>query len=192
MSLPDLVREVGEEIVSFQARRHPGETPPYIVYVYPPHEEFPVRRDLLDLGRWLEARGVRCASLSLAELFWELVEESGYRERVFEEEQRKPNGLAFVHTALAQLLAGPPSLSDRVLERLRGLPDDGAVFLYRAGALFPVYRTSALLDDLRERLQAPVVLLYPGTLKGAYGLSFMGRLEPAHGYRAKIVVRGGV
>lgn len=188
--LPDSVLKVGEEIIAFQARRHPAETPPYIVYVYPPRDEFRVRRDLFDLVKWLEAHGVRCVCISLAELFWELLEESGYLETVFEEEQRNPEGIAFVHTALRQILAGPPSLADRVLERLRGLPQDVAVFLYRAGALYPVYRTSALLDDLREYLQVPVVLLYPGALVGTYGLSFMGRLEPAHGYRAKIVVRG--
>lgn len=35
----------------------------------------------------------------------------------------------------------------------------------------------------------PVVLLYPGRVVGQYGLSFMGRCEPAHGYRAKIIAR---
>lgn len=183
-------RKVGEEFLAFQSRRHQAETPPYIVYVYPPKEEFKVRRDLLDFRSWLGARGVSCVAISLSDLFWEILEQSGYLETVFDEEQRNPSGVAFVNTALRELMAGPPSLADRVLDRLQGLASDAVVFLYRAGALYPVYRTSALLDDLRERLLVPVVLLYPGTLVGRYGLSFMGRLEPAHGYRAKIVVRG--
>jgi hypothetical protein len=65
-----------------------------------------------------------------------------------------------------------------------------AVFLYRAGALYPAYRTSTLIDDLRSRLRLPVTLLYPGVIVGDYGLKFMGRTEPAYGYRALIVPRG--
>ena len=52
------------------------------------------------------------------------------------------------------------------------------MFLYRAGALYPAYRTSTLLDDLRGRLVRPVTLLYPGRLSGEYGLRFMDRNEP--------------
>jgi hypothetical protein len=33
------------------------------------------------------------------------------------------------------------------------------------------------------------VLLYPGRVVGLYGLSFVGRCEPAHGYRATIIAR---
>lgn len=187
--LPECLRKVGEELVSFCTRRQAGEVPPFLVYVYPPQEEFPVRRDLQALQRWLEDRGVRGVALSLADLFWQVVEESGHLEDLFAAEESGA-GLAFVHGALRELLAGPPSLADRVRERLHGLPGNAAVLLYRTGALYPVYRTSAILDDLRERLSVPVVLLYPGAVRGLYGLSFMGRLEPAHGYRAKIVVRG--
>jgi hypothetical protein len=47
-----------------------------------------------------------------------------------------------------------------------------------------------LIDDLRSKLRLPVTLLYPGTIVGDYGLKFMGRTEPAYGYRALIVPRG--
>jgi hypothetical protein len=77
-----------------------------------------------------------------------------------------------------------------VIERLSDAPDDAVVFLYRAGALYPAFRTSALLEDLQGRLSRPVVLLYPGRQIGSHGLSFMDRCEPAYGYRATIVTRG--
>ena len=75
------------------------------------------------------------------------------------------------------------------MEQVEGCNERTAVFLYRAGALYPAYRTSTLLDDLRGRLSRPVTLLYPGTRIGEYGLRFMGRAEPAYGYRALIVPR---
>lgn len=192
--LPESMRAVGEEILSFYADTYPGRTPPYVVYVYPPKEEYPVRRDLNDLRPWLRARGVECVAVSLAELFWRAIDASGFADQIVAEEERAagdPAILPDIHTTIWQILGGPPSLADRVLEHLERTPDHAAVFLYRAGALYPSYRTSALLDDLRERLTIPVVLLYPGRLVGANGLSFMGRCEPAHGYRAKIIVREG-
>ena len=85
----------------------------------------------------------------------------------------------------------PRRLPDRVIAAVEELAGERtAVFLYRAGALFPAYRTSTLIDDLRGRLRLPVTLLYPGGIVGDYGLRFMDRTEPAYGYRALIVPRG--
>jgi hypothetical protein len=192
--LPESMQRLGEDVLAFFADPNPARTPPYLVYVYRPKEEFAVRRDLIDLRNWLAAKGVTSSAISLADLFWEAIDQSGFAEAIVDEEEQAagdPNVLARIHTSIWQILVGPPSLADRVLRRLETLPEKAAVFLYRAGALFPSYRTSALLDDLRERLTSPVVLLYPGRLVGDSGLSFMGRCEPAHGYRAKIIVREG-
>lgn len=192
--LPESMRKVGEELVTFHATAYPGRTPPYVVYVYLPKEEFAVRRNLNDLRPWLAARGVECVAISLAELFWQAIDGSGFAEEIVAEEERAdgdPSVLGDIHTTIWQILNGPPSLADRVMEQLGAVPDGAAVFLYRAGALFPSYRTSALLDDLWERLVRPTVLLYPGRIVGTHGLSFMGRCDPAHGYRAKIIAREG-
>jgi hypothetical protein len=179
-------------VAAFYSSGNPAETPPYILYVYPPKDEFPLRRELADLQSWLRTRGVHCVAVSLAALFWQAVEQAGYLDQIFSEEENRPPGnetLQELHSSINQILTGPPSLADRVLDALQGHAGHCAAFLYRAGALYPSYRTSALLEDLRERLPIPVVLLYPGRLVGSYGLSFMGRCEPAHGYRAKIIPR---
>jgi hypothetical protein len=191
-SLPRSLQEVGKEVADYYAKAGPAETPPYILYVYPPKDEFPVRRELADLRLWLQARGVHCVAVSLAELFWQAVEQAGYLDQVCANLEEGPGGeeaLRELHTSINQMLTGPPSLADRVLEALQRHTGNSAAFLYRAGALYPSYRTSALLDDLRERLSVPVVLLYPGRMVGTFGLSFMGHCEPAHGYRAKIIPR---
>jgi hypothetical protein len=60
------------------------------------------------------------------------------------------------------------------------------VFIVRAGALFPVYRTSSLLEQLKGKVHVPAVLFYPGVLDGAAGLRFMGVLDAEHNYRPKI------
>ena len=60
------------------------------------------------------------------------------------------------------------------------------VFIVRAGALFPVYRTSSLLEQLMGKVDVPSILFYPGVLDGAAGLQFMGILDAEHNYRPKI------
>lgn len=193
MPLREELRGIGERITSHFAN---GGDPPFILYQYNPKQEWAVRSDLGELRRWLEAppRLVSCASVSLADLFWEALEQSGYTDELIEAEREAAavsgvDALQEVYASVGEILRQPPTLSDRIVEAVGCRDERTAVFLYRAGALFPAYRTSTMLDDLRGRLQRPVTLLYPGRLVGEYGLSFMGRAEPAYGYRALIVPR---
>lgn len=185
------LRQIGQDLVTYLASPSSGP-PPYYAYVYSPKHEFAVRQELQRLDVWLRSRSVIPVSISLAELFWRAIDESGYYGRIEQEERESGPNAAMLETLagdINQILMSPPSLPDRVMAAMEDFPERSVAFLYRAGALYPSYRTSALLDDLRERLLKPVVLLYPGRLVGSYGLSFMGKCEPAHGYRAKIVAR---
>ena len=193
MPLRDEVAGIGQRIADhFDVN---GD-PPFIIYQYAPDVEWQVRRDLNELRDWLEAspRQIGCASVSLAELFWQALEESPYLDELLEQERaatQSSDGSALreIHEAVGEILRQPPTLPDRVIAAIEGCDERTAVFLYRAGALYPAYRTSTLLDDLRGRLARPVTLLYPGQLVGEYGLSFMDRAEAAYGYRALIVPR---
>jgi len=186
------LRKIGERIVDFFDR---GGEPPYLLYVYPPSEEWAVRQDLQELQLWLQApaQRVRCAAISLAQLFWESLEGEGWIDQLVEAERAAGDNaaLAEVHRSVGEILREPPTLPDRVEAALNEVEDDRtALFLYRAGALYPAYRTSTLLDDLRGRIRRPVTLLYPGRVVGDFGLRFMDRCEPTYGYRALIVPRG--
>ena len=193
MPLRKELRRIGDRIV---LHADSGGDPPFVVYQYPSNEEWQVRRDLGELQRWLEAppRAVACAAVSLADLFWASLEESGYLDELITHEREAsgasdPMVLREISAAVGEILREPPTLPDRVVAAVEEFGERTAVFLYRAGALYPAYRTSTLLDDLRGRLSRPVTLLYPGRLIGEYGLRFMGRAEPAYGYRALIVPR---
>ncbi len=174
-----------------------GSSVPCWVYVYDPREEYTVRAEVVRMAAWLRGptRDVECASVSLADAFWEAIDESAMFDELVRQEREADGDLAaqaHVHRSVGQLLRLPPSLTKRVARRMPQPPGRWACVLYRAGALYPGYRTSALLDDLKLRtgVRVPVVLLYPGTIEGNYGLRFMGRTEPAYGYRAMIVARG--
>lgn len=194
MSLPEPLLGIGERIVEFFDG---GGDPPFELYVYDPAAEWEVRRELDDLRLWLGAadRKLNVAAISLARLFWAALEDAGWMESLIEAEKEAegdPSALADVYESVGEVLRDEPSLPDRVRAEVASCDDRTAVFLYRAGSLYPAYRTSSLLDDLRADIRLPVTLLYPGRVVGEFGLSFMGRCEPAYGYRARIVPRGDV
>lgn len=190
MPLPDPLQRIADEVLGYL--RDPSQSTPYAVYVYEPDQELRVRHEMHDLRAYLNAKVVDVAAVSLAELFWQAVDESNFYDSIVDAEKSMPGApdvLEDVYKSLREILNTSPTLAERVLAEVESKPDNCAVLLYRAGALYPVFRTSALLDDLRERLRKPVVLLYPGHVVDPYGLSFMSKCEPAHGYRAKIYQR---
>jgi Domain of unknown function (DUF1788) len=189
--LPDPLQRIADLIIDYFD--HGQATPPYAVYLYDPHDELAVRREARDLQAYLNAHRIDTAPVSLARLFWEAIDESGFFEEIVETERQGPSDpyvAEQVRASLHEILNDEPTLADRVIAVSAEKPERCAVLLYRAGTLYPVFRTSALLDDLRDRLDRPVTLLYPGRLIEPHGLSFMARCEPTHGYRAKIFERG--
>lgn len=193
MPLPEPLQRISKEILDYF--EGPTSSPPYALYVYEPGDELAVRREMRDLLANLNARGVDVAAVSLADLFWEAIDQSGFYENIVNSEKSNPGDewtLEQVHVSIREILTEKPSLADRVIAGVDDKPEKCAVLLYRAGALYPVFRTSALLDDLRERLRRPVVLLYPGTVVDPHGLKFMGKCEPTHSYRAKIFERSSL
>ena len=68
--------------------------------------------------------------------------------------------------------------------------DRTVALIGRAGALYPFFRSSALLRNLDQKTRnVPVVLLYPGECvprNDHVGLSFMGILDADHDYRPRI------
>jgi hypothetical protein len=187
--LPRSIQRVGDTIVAFHAK--PVGDGPYQLYQYLPEQEYRVRRDLTDLKVWLGAKKISCIAVSLAEIFWRAIEESGRLDAIIAaEKEGGAGGLDDAIGSIGNLLRRPPSLADRIVATVDEAPPRSAVFLYRAGALYPAIRTSGLLDELLGRVRLPVTLLYPGRLHGDYGLSFLDILPAHYGYRATIIPRG--
>ena len=194
MQLPKPLLSIATEIV--EHFEDPSSPPPYTLYVYEPDKELIVRRELQEgLRAYLTAKGVNVAAISLADLFWQAIDESEFYHSIVESERASPNDtwvLEQIHSSLHEILTTKPTLADRVIAAVNTQRAKTAVMLYRAGSLYPVFRTSTLLDDLRERLRLPVLLLYPGHVVDPYGLRFMGKCEPTRGYRAKIYQRNAI
>jgi hypothetical protein len=159
---------------------------PYAIFHYDPEQELPLRREVSSLQTRLENKGKRITRISLAECLEAALKSEATLEEWFENERTfgAEKAIEDVH----KLLADRVPLVDLVADRMPHDPDPrkDVVFIVRTGALFPVYRTFSLLEQLKGRVVVPTVLFYPGDLDGAAGLRFMGVLEAEHNYRPKI------
>lgn len=159
---------------------------PYALFRYDPEEEFDLRKQVTLLETRLSQRGKRIKRISLAECLDEAMRSQRPLEEWFdaEREQGVETIIETVHAVLSEYMP----LVDLVAARMPEDPDPlrDIVFILRTGALFPVYRTFSLLEQLKGRVHVPTVLFYPGALDGAAGLKFMGVLEAEHNYRPKI------
>jgi hypothetical protein len=159
---------------------------PYALFRYDPEEEFALRKQVTLLETRLSQKGKRPRRISLAECLEEAMKSQRPLDEWFaaEREQGVESVVETVHAVLSEYAP----LVDLVAARMPEDPDPrrDVVFIARTGALFPVYRTFSLLEQLKGRVQVPTVLFYPGNLDGAAGLRFMGVLDAEHNYRPKI------
>ena len=159
---------------------------PYAIFRYDPEEEFELRKQVTLLETRLTQKGKRIKRISLAECLDEAMRSQRPTGEWFAAEREQ--GVATIVETVHSVLSEYAPLVDLVAARMPENPDPlrDVVFIQRTGALFPVYRTFSLLEQLKGRVHVPTVLFYPGNLDGAAGLSFMGVLDAEHNYRPKI------
>ncbi|MEJ7811066.1 MAG: BREX protein BrxB domain-containing protein [Gemmatimonadaceae bacterium] len=159
---------------------------PYALFRYDPEEEFELRKQVTLLETRLAQKGKRVERISLAECLDEAMRSQRSLDEWFAAEREQ--GVATVVETVHAVLSEYAPLVDLVAARMPDNPDPrrDVVFVLRTGALFPVYRTFSLLEQLKGRVHVPTVLFYPGSLDGAAGLRFMGVLDAEHNYRPKI------
>ncbi len=173
----------------------------FAIVQYDPAQEFELRAEIRTLTHDLIAHGWVVQSISLQRLLIDRVRALGAEqlEWIIESEREfadydPDRGLEYLRQEIVPLIEGPDGLAadcSRLIrehaERHPERADRTVTLIGRAGALYPFFRSSALLRHLDGRTDnVPVVLLYPGERRGPTGLSFMGMLDPDNDYRPRI------
>jgi len=189
----DLISEDGPRISTMRNYR-------FAILPYRPSEEFKLRSRILRLSEELRAQGWAVLSISLQKLLLDRIRSTGQEnidslvareKRLY---QRDPDrALAHIRDRIAPHIEGPDGIAadvarviDDFANKNPGLADRSLVMIGRAGALYPFFRSSALLKHIDGKTRGiPVVLLYPGERKDQSGLSFMCQLPPDHDYRPR-------
>jgi hypothetical protein len=190
----DLIQEDGPRISTMRNYR-------FAIVQYEPKDEFELRREVQRLSSDLVANGWMVLSLNLQKLFLDRVraQEDDWAQRVIQMEARMARqdperGLNYLKSKLMPLIEGPDGIAadcSRIIcnyaDQNPETVDRTLALIGRAGALYPFFRSSALLRHLDGRTRnVPVVLLYPGERRGPTGLSYMGMFEPDNDYRPRI------
>jgi hypothetical protein len=191
----DLLRDGGPQISTV---RHYN----FAILPYPPAEEFPLRAAIHNLSEELRAGGWTIGNIALHKLLYARIRAEGpeFYQAMVEREKRLAQaadprrGLRSLKERIVNMADGPDGIAKEVIRSVNRILDENpenadrtVIFLGRAGALYPFLRTSALLKRLTGQTRnAPVVLLYPGTVDAEGGLSFMGVLPADRDYRPRI------
>jgi len=160
---------------------------PYAIFRYSPDDEFALRSEVTMLRTRLEQAGKRVTVISLATCLEMALEREGITSdkiKMAEEMTGTASMVDTIHKVLSEYQPLDALVAEQIPDKADPLAD--VIFITRAGALFPFYRTSSLLEQLKGKVEAPAILFYPGELDGAAGLRFMGVLDAEHNYRPKI------
>lgn len=173
----------------------------FAILLYPPDKEFQLRQRLRTMIGRLESEGWSVLSMALHQVLFERLrtrlgaeELQSLVERERRVYARSPErAMNDLRQKLSEHIDGPSGLAADIEQRIKAFreqhpvdPDRTLVLLGRTGALYPFFRSSALLKHLGGRTDnVPVVLLYPGEQRDG-GLSFMQELEPDRDYRPRI------
>ncbi|MEQ1910554.1 MAG: DUF1788 domain-containing protein [Vicinamibacterales bacterium] len=190
----DLISDNGPRISTMRNYR-------FAIVQYQPTDEFKLRGEVQRLSADLVANGWMVLSLNLQKLMLDRVRSQGsdWAARVVEMEklmaEKAPErGLNYLKSKLVPLIEGPDGIAadcgriiGKYVDEHPENVDRTLALIGRAGAIYPFFRSSALLRHLDGRTRnVPVVLLYPGERRGPTGLSFMGMLNPDNDYRPRI------
>jgi hypothetical protein len=166
---------------------------PFALFCYPPEQEWNMRREMHLLKTRLEKdTGRRIHWISLAELFWQAVDQSEGMGALTQKE--RDEGFAAAQIQAYDYLSDTDwrPLPDLLAEKLQHLDaSQDLVFIGRAGALAPdIYRVSTLLDQMKGRTRVPCVLFMPAITDDSEGLRFMGLAaqERRGSYHTKVYV----
>lgn len=190
----DLLTDGGPQISTMRNYR-------FAILPYDPKREFELRTLIRRLSDDLKGIGWNVLSISLLRLLMDRLgaEEPrvldsfiGRERRLYEKNPRR--ALRYLKDKLVHYVEEPDGLAGAVVGLIDEFADahpDGLdrtlIFIGRAGALYPFFRSSALLRFIDGKTRnIPVVLLYPGERHGDTGLSFMGELPADRDYRPRI------
>ncbi|HWL87210.1 MAG TPA: BREX protein BrxB domain-containing protein [Polyangiaceae bacterium] len=190
----DLVADEGPRISTMRNYR-------FAILPYRPRDEFKLRQAIRGLTDKLRDEGWGVLPISLQQLLLARVKAMGQENihaliarerRLFEKDPER--ALAHLREKIAPHIEGPNGVASDVARLIHDFAEEHPdqtdrtlILIGRAGALYPFFRSSALLKHIDGKTRnLPVVLLYPGERKDTTALSFMNELPADRDYRPRI------
>ncbi len=190
----DLLADGGPQISTMRNYR-------FAILPYRPTDELRLRQQVRQLSDVLKAEGWGVLHISLQKLLLDRIRGTGDAniKNLIEREKRlftrdPERALSHLRDRIAPHIEGAEGIAADVVRLIDAFAEDypnqadrTVIFLGRAGALYPFFRSSALLKHIDGKTRnIPVILLYPGERRDTTALSFMGELPADRDYRPRI------
>jgi len=183
-SLDETFRQLVDLIKQPEAL-NPAKSDPFFYFVHDPVETLLIKQKLDVWSASLKNEGWIVERISLAELLWQIVDQSGRWEEWLEiEGEAEPKE---INDSLRDVLRAGNSLVEAVARHVQTPKQRTIVFVTETAALHPYFRSRALESGLHDRVKVPTVIFYPGARSGQYGLHFLGFYPVDGNYRSTLL-----
>lgn len=166
---------------------NPTVSDPVFYFVFPPEKMLEVKKALPRWSTKLAHAGFNVKRISLSDMLWRAVDDSGRWEEWLELEQHSDQ--EDINEAVRDVLRNE-KIINFLIDEMTSVPENTIVLLTEAELLHPFFRTRLIESKLHDKVSSPIVIFYPGYRSGQHGLRFLG-FHPVDGnYRSTIL--GGV
>jgi hypothetical protein len=162
-----------------------AKSDPIFYFVYPPELMLDLKKHLQPWTTKIEETGLKVERISLADILWKTVDESGRWDIWLGLEAEADADQ--VNEAVRDVLRQGNALVERVTEAITSTPDGTVVLLTEAELLHPYFRTRTIESYLHDKVKTPTVIFYPGRRSGQYGLHFLDFYPVDGNYRSTLL-----
>lgn len=158
---------------------------PVYYFAYPPRLMLDLKKCLPRWTARLRDAGFEVLRLSLSEMLWNAVDESGrWCTWLDLEADAEPEQ---INEAVRDVLRQDDTLVERITAVLEAAGEGTVVLLTEAELLHPYFRTRTFESRLHDRVKVPTVIFYPGRRSGQYGLHFLDFYPVDGNYRSTLL-----
>ena len=165
---------------------NPAHADPIFYMVYEPEFIFMVRQALPGwIARIRNENEMAVEVISLADLMWQIIDESGRWETWVDLEYEFD--MEEMNEAIRSVLRDGDHFINVAVERVEQIPVNTVIFITDVELLHPYYRSRHIENALTNKAKSPIVFFYPGERSGQHGLKFLGFYPEDTGYRSTLI-----
>ncbi|MCY4141868.1 MAG: DUF1788 domain-containing protein [Rhodobacteraceae bacterium] len=164
---------------------NPAKSDPVFYFAYPPRLMLDLKKRLPRWTSRLRDAGFGVLRLSLSDILWSAVDESGRWDTWLDlEADAEPEQ---INEAVRDVLRQDDALVEKVIAVVESTAEGTVVLLTEAELLHPYFRTRTFESRMHDRVKVPTVIFYPGRRSGQYGLHFLDFYPVNGNYRSTLL-----
>jgi hypothetical protein len=163
---------------------NPAQSDPVYYFVYPPEKILEVKKAIPRWSAKFGLAGFQVKRISLSEILWRTVDQSGWWEEWLELEKYADQ--EDINESVRDALRNDRFINT-LKEEVLSAPEGSVILLTEAELLHPFFRTQLFENRLNSDFSVPIVIFYPGIRSGQYGLRFLGFYDVDGNYRSTLV-----